>query len=356
MSDQLQLWMRDETRQTEQRAPVTPGDARRLIERGVLVTVEQSSRRIFPIERYAAAGCRIVPSGAWVDAPADQVIVGLKELPPLPLELRHRHLYFGHAYKQQAGARELLTRFAAGGGALLDVEFLVDDAGRRVASFGHWAGYVGAALSVLRARGRLATPLRPYRKDAMDAALAPRPGDAPLRVLVVGAGGRCGRGARAALEAAGAAVTCWDIEETRVVNRAELLEHDVLVNTILATGPTTPFLTVDDLDDRARRLRLICDVTCDVTSPYNALPIYERTTQWPDPVVRLRGGEFPLDLIAIDNLPSLLPVEASEAFSAELTPHLLELDGDSSTLWRRCAEAFRDACRAAGIDRRLADV
>ena len=31
-----------------------------------------------------------------------------------------------------------------------------------------------------------------------------------------------------------------------------------------------------------------------------------------------------LDVMAIDNLPSLLPVEASEDFAAQLLPHLLE--------------------------------
>ena len=36
-----------------------------------------------------------------------------------------------------------------------------------------------------------------------------------------------------------------------------------------------------------------------------------------------QGG--PLDVIAIDNLPSLLPLEASESFSADLTTQLLNL-------------------------------
>ena len=32
--------------------------------------------------------------------------------------LAQRHVYFGHAYKGQEGARELLTRFRSGGGSL----------------------------------------------------------------------------------------------------------------------------------------------------------------------------------------------------------------------------------------------
>lgn len=346
MSDLPRLWLRHETRQTERRAPLVPADARRLIDAGVEVTVEDSAQRIFPTEEYAAAGCRVVPAGAWTDADIGEVILGLKELPALPAALTHRHVYFGHAYKQQEGSRELLGRFAAGGGLLLDLEYLVAD-GRRLASFGHWAGYVGAALAVLRFRGDLDVPLHPYAKSTLDGALA-RSRERQPRVLVIGANGRCGRGARAALAAAGIEPTCWDVEETRDLDRAALLEHDILVNTVLAREPIPPFLTHDDLDDPARRLSLVCDVTCDVTSACNALPIYERVTSWPEPVVRLRGEPRPLDLIAIDNLPSLLPREASVAFSAELTPYLLMLENPDSP-WAACVEAFRDGTRGVGI-------
>ena len=50
-------------------------------------------------------------------------------------------------------------------------------------------------------------------------------------------------------------------------------------------------------------------------------------------------------MIAIDNLPSLLPREASEGFSADLTPHLLglaERDGPSHP-WVAARTAFDQA-------------
>jgi saccharopine dehydrogenase (NAD+, L-lysine-forming) len=345
MLDLPHLWIRHETRQTETRAPIIPSDARILVDAGLTVTVEESAQRVFPVTAYQDAGCRIAPPGSWPQAPAECVIVGLKELPVLPAALSHRHLYFGHAYKGQEGAQGLLDRFEAGGGVLLDLEFLVDDTGRRLASFGHWAGYVGAALSVLRLRDRLDLPLRPYSKDALDAVLRPGPGDRPIRALVMGAEGRCGGGARAALTAAEVQATCWDIAETRNLDRHAVLDHDVLINAVSARAPIPPFLVRHDLDQAGRRLSLICDVSCDVTSEFNALPIYQRVTSWPDPVLRLRGGDRPLDIIAIDNLPSLLPLEASVAFSTELTPLLLpEVQG--SPTWQRCADAFRDAGRS----------
>ncbi|WP_326719491.1 MULTISPECIES: saccharopine dehydrogenase [unclassified Streptomyces] len=339
----LHLWLRHETRTTERRTPVVPADARRLVESGMTLTVEESPQRVFPIEAYEEAGCRVAGTGSWVSAPSDAVVLGLKELPDEPAALTHRHVFFGHAYKQQPGAETLLRRFLAGGGALLDLEYLVDDDGRRLAAFGYWAGYLGAALAVLHHRGRLRTPLRPTSKEELDAELA---GDGTeLKALVIGALGRSGRGARVALEVAGVEPTCWDLAETRDLDRHALLEHELMVNTVLTTSPVPPFLTDKDLDEPGRRLRTLCDVTCDVGSPMNVLPVYDTTTDWTEPVRRLRERPA-LDLIAIDNLPSLLPLEASVDFSAALLPLLLEFETGGA--WGRGLDRFRQACREIG--------
>jgi saccharopine dehydrogenase (NAD+, L-lysine forming) len=341
----LHLWLRHEARTTERRTPVVPDDARRLTEAGVRLTVEESPQRIFPVEEYEAAGARIEPAGSWTSAPRSAVVLGLKELPDEPPQLAHRHIFFGHAYKRQPGAAALLGRFAAGGGALLDLEYLVDEHGRRLAAFGFWAGYLGAALAVLQHRGRLSAPLRPTGKEELDETLRPAPGDEAFTALVVGALGRSGRGARAAFATAGTDPTCWDLAETRELDRRALLDHEVLVNCVLATTPVPPFVREADLDDPARRLRTLCDVTCDVGSALNVLPVYDRTTEWTDPVRRLRK-EPPLDLIAIDNLPSLLPRESSTDFSAALVPQLLDFEGAA---WERCLDRFRQARRELGL-------
>ncbi|MFF7046789.1 saccharopine dehydrogenase [Streptomyces griseorubiginosus] len=345
---ELHLWLRHEVRSTERRTPLVPSDARRLVEAGATLTVEESPQRIFPIEQYEAAGCAVAPAGSWVsEAPRDAVVVGLKELPDEPAALTHRHVYFGHAYKQQPGAPELLRRFAAGGGALLDLEYLVDEQGRRLAAFGYWAGYLGAALAVLQHRGRLTAPLTPTSQQELEEVLRPVAGDEEFTALVVGALGRSGRGARVALRAAGLDPTCWDLDETRNLDRPALLAHDLLVNCVLATSPVPPFVREADLDDPARRLRTLSDVTCDVGSPLNVLPVYDRVTEWTEPVRRLHK-EPPLDLIAIDNLPSLLPEESSTGFSGSLLPLLLEFGTGGP--WGRCLERFRQACRELGIE------
>jgi saccharopine dehydrogenase (NAD+, L-lysine-forming) len=176
---------------------------------------------------------------------------------------------------------------------------------------------------------------------------SPRPqGD---RAVVIGARGRTGLGALVALADAGLEPTCWDVAEMRTLDRDALLAHDVLVNAVALRQAVPPFLTSADVAAPGRRLTVVADVTCDVGSELNALPINDRTTDWQRPVRRVSGAEPALDVIAIDNLPSLLPREASTDFSAQLLPHLLELGGPDPA-WERCRRAFDDACAAAGLE------
>jgi saccharopine dehydrogenase (NAD+, L-lysine-forming) len=90
-----------------------------------------------------------VGENTWPDAPKEAIIFGLKELPEDGTPLIHRHIMFGHAFKGQHSGKALLQRFQAGGGTLYDLEYLTDATGRRVAAFGYWAGYAGAAVSVI---------------------------------------------------------------------------------------------------------------------------------------------------------------------------------------------------------------
>ena len=347
----VHVWIRSESRRTERRAPVVPADVPLLLDAGFEVTVEESPQRIFPIDEYAAAGASVVGEGTWVDAPRDAYVLGIKELPDEPASLRHHHIYFAHAFKGQEDARDTLERFRRGGGRLLDIEYLTDPDGQRVVAFGYWAGFVGAALGVLHLADRLTAPLSPMEKHELDAELeqAGKDGADQLLALVTGARGRSGRGAQRALMTAGLPITRWDRQETRDLHKQALLGHDLLVNCVVTHTPTTPFVEHADLEHE-RRLRVLADVTCDVTGPTNMLPVNTAITTWEAPARRLDDGGAehdnpPLDVIAIDNLPSLLPREASEGFSADLTPHLLGLaeEGGPSGPWRAAGRAFDEA-------------
>ena len=347
----VHVWIRSEARGTERRAPVVPADVPALLDAGFEVTVEESPQRIFPIEEYDAAGASVVAEGTWTDAPHDAYVLGIKELPDEPESLRHQHIYFAHAFKGQEDARRTLERFRRGGGRLLDIEYLTDTDGKRVVAFGYWAGYMGAALGVLHLAGTLTAPLHPMAKHELDEHLeqAGKAGADELLALVTGARGRSGRGAQRALVTASVPITRWDRQETRDLHKQALLGHDLLVNCVVTHTPTTPFVEHADLEHE-RRLRVLADVTCDVTGPTNMLPVNTEITTWQEPVRQLHAGNpehgsAPLDVMAIDNLPSLLPREASEGFSADLTPHLLGLadEGGPSGPWRAAGRAFDQA-------------
>ena len=348
------IWLRAEGKAFERRTPLTPADAAALVDAGIKVYVERGEARTYPDDDYASAGCSLVDAGSWESAPPDVFVLGLKELPESAQPLRHRHLYFAHAFKGQAGWQELLLRFRQGGGALFDLEYLVDGDGRRVAAFGHWAGFAGAAVASMAWCGRhsdavsglASLTVYPDKAALVDSCRRQLDGCASApRVMIIGSAGRCGAGATELFRELDVEVTLWDIEETRDGGPfEEILEHDVFVNCVFVSKPIQPFLTPEFLS-RPRRLSIICDVSCDPSGDLNPLPIYNRCTTFDDPLQRVTGGEPPLDLIAIDHLPSLLPRESSEDFSNQLLPHLLQLNTPDNGVWTGARNRYEQVLR-----------
>lgn len=350
------LWYRSEDKHGEERAVLTPAIVAELIGAGHSVTVERSAQRCFDDDAYASAGATLADGNSWRDAPSDAVIVGLKELNVDTFDLRHRHIHFAHVYKEQQGWQAVLERFKRGGGSLYDLEYLVDDTGRRVAAFGYWAGYAGAAVAVMAWIGQQqdqtpsVAPLSSYSsRDVLLASLTSQlaePGvvnSGKPTALVIGAKGRSGKGAVELLHNLGIDVIEWDVDETRDGGPFEqLLAVNIVINCVFIQQPLPPFLTADMLQQQ-RQLSVLCDVSCDPYGDYNPLPIYQQTTSFDQPVARLVDGPRPLrplDLIAIDHLPSLLPVESSEDFVLQLRPHLLRMGHLDTGVWQTALTTF----------------
>ncbi|HGG06063.1 MAG TPA: saccharopine dehydrogenase [Aliiroseovarius sp.] len=339
------LWVRAEQRQNEDRVGLTPDGAKALLDAGLQVTVEESRTRALPIGLYRDAGCEIAAENSWPNAPRDAIIFGLKELPEDGSALPHRHIMFGHAFKGQHSGRALLERFKAGGGTLYDLEYLVGETGRRVAAFGYWAGYAGAAVTLkswaAQQQGGICPPVGTYRdKDALLADLADDLGDSPRpRAIVIGALGRVGHGAADLCEAIGVTVTKWDMAETASGGPfPEILDHDLFLNCIFAR-PGTPVFVPRSALSQPRNLTVIGDIACDPDSDYNPVPVYGRATTWAEPALRVADDPV-MDVMAIDNLPSMLPKESSEDFAAQLLPSLLTLNELDKGVWGRARTVF----------------
>jgi saccharopine dehydrogenase (NAD+, L-lysine forming) len=181
-----------------------------------------------------SVGADLVEFDSWRNADPSTYIIGLKELPEHDdSPLQHTHIMFAHCYKNQGGWEKVLSRWPRGGGTLLDLEFLVDEKGRRVAAFGYHAGFAGSALALQvwawqqRTGGDASDfpPVKPYPNETalledvrsqVKAAVDLNGGTWP-QVIVIGALGRCGSGAvDAALKSGvpGSKVLKWDLAET----------------------------------------------------------------------------------------------------------------------------------------------
>ncbi len=283
-------------------------------------------------------------------------------LPTVPLI--HRHIQFGHCYKGQEGWADYLSRFSKGGGILYDIEFLTDPSGKRVAAFGYYAGYAGAAVSLIAWAHQIRNPgvscpsIPLYPSDtalvgdtrpALSAAIAQNNGEYP-EVTVIGALGRCGTGAIDFCRAAGvpdAKIIRWDMAETaRGGPFLELAACDIFINCIYLTAPIPPFITRESVCVPGRKLRVVCDVSCDPNDPKNPVPLYTECTTFSKPTIVVEGvtGDGPeLTVTAIDHLPSLVAREASDAFSTALLPSLLALDKEGDErVWLRAEKLFHD--------------
>ncbi|OBT86965.1 saccharopine dehydrogenase [Pseudogymnoascus sp. 03VT05] len=356
----ITLHLRSECKALEHRSALTPTTTKALLDAGYTVRIERSPERIFDDAEFEAVGATLVPENTWREAPADHIILGLKELPEEDFPLKHVHIQFAHCYKNQGGWESVLSRFPRGNGTLLDLEFLVDERGRRVAAYGFHAGFAGAALALENWAWQLThsepfpgvtaypneTELIADVKKAV-AEGAAKTGSQP-RILVIGALGRCGSGAVELCRRAGIPednIVKWDMAETAKGGPfKEIIESDIFVNCIYLNSKIPSFVDYESLDTADRKLSVICDVSADTTNPNNPVPVYTVATTFDKPTVPVEVKQEPkLSVISIDHLPSLLPREASEAFGNDLLPSLLQLkDWKNVPVWQRADKLFQD--------------
>ncbi|KAJ7900057.1 hypothetical protein B0H14DRAFT_2331044 [Mycena olivaceomarginata] len=357
------FWLRCETKEFERRAALTPTTSKRLIDAGFDIFVERDEQRIFDDSEYEAVGCKLVENNSWPTAPKTVTIIGLKELQESTDPLPHTHIQFAHCYKNQAGWSDILSRFHRGKGTLYDLEFLNDASGRRVAAFGFHAGFAGAAAGALalssQQKGEKLGLLQPFEnEDAMVATVKQLLGGSGkgVKALVIGALGRCGRGAVDLFRKIGLAeddIVKWDLDETAKGGPfQEILDVDIFVNCIYLNSQIPSFVTRDQIIAAGpqRKLSVVVDVSCDTTNPFNPIPIYNINTTFAEPTVAVDvgAGNPALSVISIDHLPTLLPREASEQFSSDLLPSLLEFPNrQTARVWTDAEKLFKEKVAAA---------
>jgi|GEM_PF-31755 len=375
------LWLRAETYgnpKPDTRSPLTPEQAKILVDQGHEVTVERSPHRVFGDADYQKAGCKMVEPGGWYDVSDDTFVLGIKYLPkeerfskqfPLPQKM----IYFAHAWNGDADASRITSRleeqrdiYSATPTPFYDLEDLTDDKGKRVAAFGYYAGYSGAICSVNLWCQKQLGGQPPYQapdpekgREGMVAELRQMLAEVKAKtgktpdLLVIAPNGRCGKGAVGLLDELGLAHTDWTREQTKKgYPFPEVFDHDILLNCVSFSPENPRLITADDLN-KDMRLSVVGDISC-YPGPFNPINIYPDVTSYSNMSHTVPTKSGPLDVIAIENLPRLLAKEASQEYSALLFPHIQELLEASdkgvppSDVWKRADHTSHGFMAGAG--------
>ena len=95
---------REAKNQWERRVPLSPNHVQKLVQSGVKVYIEPSTKRIFSDREYANYGAILTQ-----DLSAADIIVGVKEVPVPHLLPNKTYLFFSHTHKGQPHNMPLLN-------------------------------------------------------------------------------------------------------------------------------------------------------------------------------------------------------------------------------------------------------
>ena len=323
--------IRRESRKYEYRVPLIPSDCKKLT---VIVYVEKSTRCFTDLE-YSEAGCILIDNYMDLTHPIqDMLIVGLKELPMDEYTYAYNHLYFSHCFKNQNNSKTILQLFKLHGGNIYDLEYFTDDNNKRLLSFGFYSGIVGCYLGLLqyyyRKQFKDICNLQPFKcyEDLLKKISNEKNCIYIQPTIAIIGNGRCASGCIYLLNILELPYTIYD----RSMSKNNLNKYNIIINCILLDS-VEPFITTDDLF-KFNKTDVIVDISCDYNNINNPLPIYNTATTFKNPIHKIGT----IDLIAIDNLPTLLPRDSSINFSSKL----VKIINNNNLLWNNNIKIFKN--------------
>lgn len=364
----------------DKRVPLTPNQAVELQKKFEVKVVAQSSRiRCFSDEDYTTVGIEVVEDISDCD-----ILLGVKEVPLNELVENKTYFFFSHTTKEQPYNQNLLKTIIDKKIRLIDYEGLTDNKGARVVAFGRYAGIVGAYNGIMIYGKRFSLfNLRPahecYDLEDLKSEYA-KVKLPPIKIILTGRG-RVSKGAEEVLKGMGISEvspsvflaeqfdkpvyaqihsdeynktldgSTFDIKEFHS-NPSEF-ESDFLKYTneadILIAGafwdPDAPVLfTKEEATKPEFKIKVIADITCDIEGSIPSTlrpstiddPIYDYSAKQGTEQLAL-SNEDNITVMAVDNLPCELPINASNDFGLQLIdnvlPHLFT--GDKEDVIKR---------------------
>lgn len=141
---------REDKNEWERRVPLVPEHVKELNQKGIEVWLQPSSIRIFTDEEYISAGAVVQE-----DLSPCPIIFAIKEIPVAFFESGKTYIFFSHTIKGQPHNMPMLRRMMELKCQLIDYEKVVDEKGRRLIFFGHYAGLAGMIDTLWALKERL---------------------------------------------------------------------------------------------------------------------------------------------------------------------------------------------------------
>jgi len=329
-----------------------------------IIKVESSEVRIFPNSEYQNVGVAVVEDVSDCD-----VMIGVKEVPLDALIPNKKYFFFSHTIKKADYNRKLLQEVLIKKIELYDHETIMKENGARLIGFGRYAGIVGA-YNGFRAFGlKNETFNLPKAENLADQkALITELNSIELpniKVLLTGTG-KVAMGAKEMLDAMNikrvsinaylnqtfdeivyCLIDVLDynkridgqvLERNDFYNYPENYKSDFMrfakvTDFFIAGhffGDGSPFLfTREDAKSPDFNIKYVADISCDIDGPV-ATTIRPSTIA--DPIYGYHAvteseidfkNEEAIVVMAVDNLPSELPSDASEGFGELFLKHVI---------------------------------
>ena len=294
--------------------------------------IEPSKQRIINDHEYYKVGCE-----KYTNQKVD-LYLSIKEVSLNKIKSNQNYMMFSHTIKGQVNNMPLLKKILKGNCSLIDYELLKNKEGKRQLGFGWYAGVMGAYLTLsrflqLKERQKKNYITDDLIKDFQNVDLQ------DLKVLVTG-DGLVSEGAQFFLKKIGILskknpnrnnlhfkVLSPSQYYKRVDGRFNL--NDLMKGKGKYESQFTEHIEGYDIylachywDNRFPKLfskkdvnkgffKIIGDITCDING---SVPTTVKSTSLASPYFRYKN----MEIMAVDNLPSGLPLEASKHFSRKL--------------------------------------
>ncbi|WPP48239.1 NAD(P)-dependent oxidoreductase [Catalinimonas niigatensis] len=368
MSEIRVALIREEKIPADRRVALTPKQAAEVQVKfpHVKVICQSSKVRCFTDEQYCTQGIEVAE-----DISNCGILLGVKEVPIPKLINDKTYLFFSHTIKKQSYNRKLLQQIIEKNIRLIDYERLTNKKGNRIVAFGRFAGIVGAYNGLYTygkkynlyhiRRAKDCYDLEDVKTEYSKIKLP------PIKIALTGAG-RVANGAMEVLNGIGIRkvtpqeyleekfdepvyaqlfVTDYNVKKgggsfTRkeFFNHPEEFEPGFLpytkVTDLFIAGAfwdhRAPVLFHrEDMLKKGFQIKAIADITCDIEGSIPSTkrpstidkPVYDYNPETDEVVEEPYSSENYVSVMAIDNLPSELPRDASHSFGENLIQYVL---------------------------------